>query len=360
MVCKRLTARGGDDAHSGSCATDGSLMARLVDIAEAAGVSVGLVSRVLNDSSTSRAAAATRERILRVADELGYRPNHAAQALKLARSNTIALVTPALVTNAMLLELMRGVEDESRVTGYTVLLGRSETMTDRTQLLHLLQTGRVDGFLLQGRDDETTESLTRLVAGAPVVLINARVDSRPGSVMIDDRAAARTATRYLLERGHRRTALVSGLTTSLTARLREEGYRQALAAVGIEPDEAMITRLGYAPESAAPALELLLRQPDPPSGVVVANVNAAMGVLTHARQMGFRVPADLSVIGIHDAWTADHTWPPLTTVSMPLYELGREAVRALQELLSTGHGADQVVDVRPPQIVERDSVRRHP
>jgi LacI family transcriptional regulator len=113
-------------------------MARLVDIAQAAGVSVGLVSRVLNDSPNTRAAAETRERIVRMAAELGYRPNYAARALKLARSNTIALVTPALATNAMVVELMRGVEDEARAVGFTVLLGRSETMTDRTQLLRLL------------------------------------------------------------------------------------------------------------------------------------------------------------------------------------------------------------------------------
>lgn len=244
--------------------------------------------------------------------------------------------------------------------GYTVLLGRSESMTDRTQMLRLLETGRVDGFLLQGRDDETTQSLTRLVAQAPVVLINSRVESRPGSVMIDDRGAARAATRYLLERGHRRTALVNGLPTSLTARLRGEGYRQALAEAGIEPDEGMITRLGYAPETAAPALESILRRPHPPSGVVVANVNGAMGVLTAARRMGFRVPEDVSLIGIHDAWTADHTWPPLTTVSMPLYDLGRAAVRALHERLSAAEGVDLVVDTRPPQIIERESVRWFP
>jgi LacI family transcriptional regulator len=332
-------------------------MARLVDIAEAAGVSVGLVSRVLNDSPSTRATAETRERIVRVAAELGYRPNYAARALKLARSNTIALVTPTLATNAMLLELLRGVEDESHAVGYTVLLGRSETMTDRRQMLRLLETGRVDGFLLQGRDDESIRSLSRLVASAPVVLINSRVDGKPGSVMIDDRAAARAATEHLLRRGHRRIGLVNGLPSSLTARLRGAGYRDTMADAGLTPDPAVITQLGYAVESAAPALEAILSQPEPPTALVVANVNAAMGVLTHARRMGFRVPEDLSVIGIHDAWTADHTWPPLTTVRMPLYDLGRAAVRAMRERLSAVDGMDLVVDTLPPEIVERDSVR---
>jgi LacI family transcriptional regulator, galactose operon repressor len=330
-------------------------MARLVDIAELAGVSVGLVSRVLNDDPATRAAAETRERIVRVASELGYRPHYAARALKFARTNTIALVVPDL-TNAFFTELTRGVEDESRRLGYTVLLGRSESLTDQTQLSRLLDEGRVDGFLLQGRDDETTQSLTRLIGRAPVVLINARIEDRPGSVMIDDRAAARTATEYLLERGHRKIGLINGLLTSLTARLREEGYRTALRAAGIQPSANRSTRLGYHVSSAAPAVDRVMSRRDPPSALVVANVNAALGVLTHARHLGCQVPEELSVIGIQDAWTADHTWPPLTTVRMPLYDLGIRAVAALKDRLSGSDGRDHIVSTVPPQVIERESV----
>jgi LacI family transcriptional regulator len=330
-------------------------MARLVDIAELAGVSVGLVSRVLNDDPATRATPETRERIMRLASELGYRPHHAARALKFARTNTIALVVPDL-TNAFFTELTRGVEDESRRLGYTVLLGRSESLTDQTQISRLLDEGRVDGFLLQGRDDETTQSLTRLIGRAPVVLINSRIENRPGNVMIDDRAAARTATEYLLERGHRKIGLINGLPTSLTARRREEGYKEALQAAGISPSADRITRLGYKVSSAAPAVDWVMSRRDRPSALVVANVNAALGVLTHARHLGHRVPNDLSVIGIHDAWTADHTWPPLTTVRMPLYELGIRAVAALKDRLSGCDATDHIVRSVPPQLIERESV----
>jgi LacI family transcriptional regulator len=330
-------------------------MARLVDVAERAGVSVGLVSRVLNDDPATRATAETRERIVRVASELGYRPHYAARALKFARTNTISLVVPDL-TNAMFTELTRGVEDEARRLGYTVLLGRSESLTDRTKISRLLDEGRVDGFLLQGRDDETTQSLTRLIGRAPVVLINARIDDRPGSVMIDDRAAARTAVEYLLERGHRKIGLINGLLTSLTARLREEGYQAALQAAGIAPRAGWITRLGYQVSTAAPAVDRVMSRRDPPTALLVANVNAALGVLTRARHLGYRVPEDLSVIGIHDAWTADHTWPPLTTVRMPLYDLGTRAVAALKDRLSGSEGADYIVATVPPQLIERESV----
>lgn len=330
-------------------------MARLVDIASVAGVSTGLVSRVLNDDPATRATAETRKRILKVAAELGYRPHYAARALKFARTNTISLVVPDL-TNALFTELMRGVEDECSRIGYAVLLGRSEQLTDRTQISRLLDEGRVDGFLLQGRDDETTQSLTRLVGQAPVVLINAQIASRPGSVMIDDRAAARVATEYLLGRGHHTIGLVNGLTTSLTARRREQGYRQAIAAVGITPARTHVSHLGYTVSSAAPALESIMRRNNPPTALLVANVNAALGVLTRARQLGLRVPEDLSVIAIHDAWTAEHSWPALTTVKVPLYDLGTQAVNALHDRLAGARGVDSIVNTVPPRIVERESV----
>lgn len=330
-------------------------MARLVDIAAAAQVSAGLVSRVLNNDPAARATDETRERIQRVASELGYRPHYAARALKNARTNTISLVVPDL-TNAMFTELMRGVEERAHRRGYTVLLGRSESLTDQGQISRLLDEGRVDGFILQGRDDETTESLTRLVGTAPVVLVNARVDSRPGSVMIDDRAAARVATNFLLAQGHRRIGLVNGLRTSLTARLREEGYRGALKDAGIRFLASRVTHRGYAVDTAGPAVDAIMSATHPPTALLVANVNAALGVLTHARHLGYVVPDDLSVIGIHDPWTADHTWPPLTTVRLPLYDLGVQAVETLHARLTGAEPVDVVVTTVPPRVVERASV----
>lgn len=354
MVTDRRRSGARDDAAAPV------LMARLVDVAAAAGVSVGLVSRVLNDHPATRATVETRQRILRVSADLGYRPNYAARALKLARANTLALVVPEITSNAMATELIRGVEDASGEEGLAVLLAGSESITDQRHVLRLLNTGQVDGLLLQGRDDETTASLTRLVGTAPVVLINARIESRPGSVMIEDRQAACTAATFLLERGHRRIGLINGLPTSLTAKLREEGFREALAAYGVVPREDWISRLGYLVSSAEPAVAGVLGRSDAPSALVVANVNCALGVLSAARHLGLAVPEDLSVIAIHDAWTSSHTWPPLTTVRLPLHELGRQAVLALQNRLAGLVGTDLVVDNPAPVVIERESVRGLP
>ena len=220
-------------------------------------MSVGLVSRVLNDDPATRATAETRQRILQAADRLGYRPNHTARALKSARTYTIGLVVPDL-TNALFTELMRGVEDASARLGYTVLLGRSESLTDRARISRLLDDGRVDGFLLQGRDDDTTQSLAAAVGTAPVVLINSKMRGRRGSVMLDDQAAGRAAADYLLEHGHRRIGLLNGVRSLSTARLRGEGFRAALRDAGLPVPPNLITWLGYTVPDAAPALEKIM------------------------------------------------------------------------------------------------------
>ncbi len=335
-------------------------MARLVDIARAAGVSVGLVSRVLNDDPATRATDERRRRIREVATALQYRPHHAARALKLARTQTMALVVPIL-TNVIFSELLRGVEDEAREFGYTLLLARSESFDAEGKMYQLVEEGRVDGFLLQGRDDETNEALSARIGQAPAVLINSILAGRPGSVMTDDRAAARLGTQHLLDRGHRRIALMNGLGTSETARRRRAGFVGALEAAGLDPADAPVTEFGYSPGSAYPAVAALFDDRaarSRPTAVLVANLNTAMAALTGLRNQGVRVPQDVSVVALHDAWIADHSWPALTTVKMPVYEQGRRSVRLLHSALQGEPIADLVVSDPEPELIKRSSVAR--
>ncbi|WP_040422987.1 LacI family DNA-binding transcriptional regulator [Actinopolymorpha alba] len=337
-------------------------MVRLVDIAKAAGVSVSLVSRVLNDDPAARATEETRRRVRDTAAAMGYRPHHAARALKLARTNTIALAVPVL-TNAIFSELLRGVEDEARELGYTLMFARSESFDEQRQMSQLVEEGRVDGFLLQRPDDETDESLARRIGNAPVVLINSVLPGHPGSVMIDDHGAAALATEHLLSLGHRRIGLVNGFQTTETARRRGAGFAQTLAAAGLDPELSPVTHFGYAPESAAAehAVTEIFGDDRPkreqPTALVVANVNAALAVLTCLRRHGLGVPDDVSVVAIHDAWTAEHSWPPVTTVRLPVYEQGQTSVRMLHDALRGIAAGDTIIEEPPPILVERESVR---
>lgn len=331
-------------------------MATLSDVASIAGVSVSAVSRVLSGDPTARVSDATRERIQAAARRLDYRPNFAARALKFSRTNVVALVVPDL-TNAIFTELMGGVEDEANERGYTVLLARAEGMArEPDAIARLIGEGRVDGAIVQLGDLTGSDAVATLLEGPlPVVFVNSNHPELSGSVVLEDAEGMRLATRHLIDLGHRRIAHVGGLPDSDTGRRRREGFEAAMREAGLGIDADLVTELGYEPRAGGLALERLAGLPVPPTAVVVANVNAAIGLLLEARRLGLRVPEDLSIVAMHDAWTAENTWPPLTTVRMPLYELGRAAMAAITERLAGAEQAEVVVREPAPELVVRES-----
>jgi LacI family transcriptional regulator len=364
-------------------------MATLSDVAALAGVSISAVSRVLSDSPATRVRPETRERIHAAARELDYRPNFAGRALKLARSNVIALIVPDL-TNAVFTELMHGVQQSALAHDYMVLLGRAEDIQpgggvpgggvsgggvpgggvsgdgasgDHASggdgsggdiIARLIGEGRVDGMLVQlgaDADREGVESVLR--TGAPVIFINSIEPGHVGAVALDDEAGARLATEHLIGLGHTRIALAGG--TTFTAQRRERGFMAAMADAGLAVPAEFSTAFGYLPADGRRSLRALMTLKEPPTGLFVANVNAAIGALAEARALGVRIPEDLSVVAMHDAWTAENTWPPLTTVKMPLRELGARAVESLFKRMKGGEVEDIVVDAPPPVLIARES-----
>jgi LacI family transcriptional regulator len=331
-------------------------MATLSEIARRAGVSVSVVSRVLNGDPTVRTRLETRQRVLRVAKELNYTANFAGRALRLARSKTLALITPA-VSSPLFSDLLTGATDAAEAEDYTLLIGWSDRITQGSDTLRrLVGEGRVDGFVLQRTDDLSDQALENLVANdARVVLVTSRTPRRQGSVILDDVAGAKLATEHLIALGHTRIGLVGGIPSSDIARRREQGYAEALHDAGLRRRESLVRRIGYSPELAAVAIESLVGTDRRPTGVVVANVNGAIGALTTLRRLGLRVPEDISVVAYHDVWLAEHTWPPLTTVKMPYYEVGVQAVRSLIAQLAGSPGQDIVVREPAPQLILRSS-----
>lgn len=334
-------------------------MATLTEIARRAGVSVSVASRVINGDPNVRARPETRQRVLDAAKELNYTANYAGRALRLARSRAIALVTPS-VSSPLFADLLGGATDAAESEGYTLLIGRSERIVAGSDTLkRLVGEGRVDGFVLQRADDLSDQALENLVANdARFVLVTSRTPGRKGSVILDDVAGARLATEHLISLGHRRIALIGGIPSSDIARRREHGYASALHEAGLRRREALVRRWGYSPELAAQAAQSLVEAR--PTGIVVSNVNGAVGALTALRRMAVEVPGDVSVVAYHDEWVAEHTWPPLTTVKMPYYEVGVQAVRLLIAQLSGSPPQDIVVTDPAPVLVQRMSTAPAP
>ncbi|MGZ0153519.1 LacI family DNA-binding transcriptional regulator [Kribbella sp. WER1] len=331
-------------------------MATLGDVAARAGVSISAVSRVLSDAPDSRVSAATRQRIVDAATALHYRPNFAGRALKSARTQVVGLVVPD-ITNALFTELMHGAEDEATERGYTVLLGRSDDVRPGGEVIaRLIGEGRVDGMALQVGDGVPPAGLSDLLTTqAPIVLVNSSTPGHSGSVTLDDHRGALIATEHLLGLGHERIAFANGLPRSFTAKRRRTGYKLALENAGVVVPRQYETRAGYTVDNGRTALRRLMALTPRPTGIVVANVNAAVGLLGEARKLGIRIPEELSVVTVHDSWTAENTWPPLTAVKMQFYTVGRTAVRSVIRRIETGETTDEVVTDPPPELIVRES-----
>lgn len=305
-------------------------MAKISDVASLAGVSTAAVSRILSGDVKLRVTEETRERVLAAARELRYVPNNAARSLRTARTRTIALVVPD-VTSAVYSELARGAEDEAAARGYALVLGRAEHLEgDGEWLRRLVAEGRVDGVILQLPDGSPVSTLDFLTAGeTPIVVINSIDHGSHSTIVLDDAAGIRTAVDHLRLLGHTEIGYVGGAADSHTGLRRRGAYLAAMAEAGFPVQESWMTALGYSGENGRAAVGELLAAGLLPTALVVANLNAALGVLAEIHERGLRVPHDVSIVAMHDVWYADATWPPITTVRMPLRELGAAAVSRL-------------------------------
>jgi LacI family transcriptional regulator len=301
----------------------------------------------------------TRERVLLAARELFYVPNHAARSLRTARTKTMALVVPE-VTSAVFAELARGAEHEAALHGLALVLGRAEQLEgDSEWLRRLVAEARIDGVILQLPDATLAADLDQFaLQGTPTVLINSMSDAPLSTIVLDDAAGVRLAVDHLAFLGHRDIGLVGSTPGSATGERRETGFRDALDDAGLSAHESWMTRLGYGGEDGRAAVDQLMARGELPTALVVANLNAALGVLAELHQRGLRVPADISLVAIHDVWYADSIWPPLTTVRMPLSSLGAAAVRRLLD--TDAEVSHAVIGSPAPELLVRQSTASPP
>jgi LacI family transcriptional regulator len=333
----------GDAAHA---------PARLRDVAELAGVDPSLVSRVLSGSLPFSIRDETRERIVRAAAELDYRPHAQARALRRRRTMLIGMIVPTL-SNVVYERIHEGAASRAAELGYSLVVAAG-VADDFPDLLH----GQVDGLLLAVATEDRSPVIVPRGARLPIVLVNRAGSGELTSVTVDDAAGARLATRHLFELGHRRVGHLAGPRGLDTARRRLEGFVEAYRERGDAPAEDLIVEGGYSEPEGFAAMRTLLDRPDRPTGVFVANVQAAIGALAAARQLGLRVPVDVSVVSLHDAPLTEFLDPPLTTVRMPLDEMGRRAVEIVLSGHPNGPGAFRVES--PPLLVVRDSTSLPP
>ena len=336
-------------------------MIKLVDVANAADVSISVVSRIRNADPSLRVAAKTRERVLAAAKELRYQPNHAARALRLSKNSAIALLTPDYA-NAIFSEIARGVEEEADIRNLSVLINRANAVESADGWLRrIVEEGRADGIILQAPDGVTKEGLEKLISGTlPIILINSRDDSKLSHIIFDDAGAVELALEHLFSLGHEKIGFLGGEVSSPTGARRFAGFVSGMKRKKLAVNLEWVTRIGYTGVDGRKAVSQIFNKSDHPTALIVANANAALGALAQIHTLGLRVPEDISLVSIHDIWFADATWPPITAVKMPNYELGKLAIGMLLKQMETGI-IEKIILTNPPnQLVVRSSTSKAP
>lgn len=306
-------------------------MPTIRDVAQAAGVGIGTVSRVL--SADPHVAAATRARVQAEIDRLGYRSSPVARALRQGRSLTLDVLVP-LFTHHFYVEVLRGLTAALVDSAYALVIRTIERPGDRDRAFAACGSpGGADGVVIVSLIPSPA-LLARLgAAQVPLVLVDS---TAPGvsSISVDYCAGAVVVVQHLLALGHRRIALIDRRADPFAFQdpgERQAGYRQALLAAGLPLRPAYEVVTDYSPEAGQAALAPLLALPDPPTALLVGSDSQALGVLAAARNLGVRVPEDLSVVGYNDIEIAPYLG--LTTVRVPMAEMGRQGgERLLQQL----------------------------
>jgi len=328
--------------------------ATILDVARAVGVHASTVSRALNPQARHRVSAAVAERIAAASHRLGYTPDVFAAGLRTRRSNTIGVLIPDIM-NPVFPPILRGIEDALAAAGCTAIIANTDggPRHDATLLDRLLGR-RVDGLILataRRRDPMVDRCLAE---GVPVVLINRTVAGRQpvSAVVNDDEAGIGLAVAHLLGLGHRRIAHIAGPRALSTGHARRLGFMAALK----DADPALIVEAAaYSMAAGDAATARLLAGEARFTAIVAANDLLALGCYDALARAGLRCPQDMSVTGFNDMPFADRFSPPLTTVRIQHYEMGRRAGDVLLERLRRRSDIATVTIRLEPSLVVRGS-----
>lgn len=326
----------------------------LDDVARHARVSTATVSRCINDPEM--VSKPTRERVQAAIRSLGYTPNFAARSMAAKRTSTIGAIIPTM-ENAIFARGLQAFQEELHRHGYTLLVSSSayDPEAEEEQIRTLVARG-ADGLLLIGhdRDPEIYDYLER--QRVPVLVAWSHDPAgRAPAIGFDNRAAMRALAEQAIGLGHRRIAMISGVSgQNDRARMRIAGVRDAMAAHGLDPEALDPVELPYSVTNGARAFARLMARTPRPSLVFCGNDVLAAGALQGARELGINVPAEVSITGFDDIELARVVTPDLTTVQVPHREMGQMAAKELVAMIKEKRrGVSHRLEVR---IVNRSSV----
>ncbi|NLO82360.1 MAG: LacI family transcriptional regulator [Clostridiales bacterium] len=331
-------------------------MITIKDVAKRAGVSASTVSRAL--SGKVPVDRETRDRVMEAVRALNYRPNVLAKGLKEGRTNTIGLIIPN-ICNPIFPAVARGVEDVARENGFTVVLcNTDEDMDMERSYVEKLQNRWVDGLIFATAREESEHILKLKQQAFPVVLVARHMGAAVDAVVVDNYSSSVEAVDYLIKTGHKKICIVVGDRDLMLYRERFEGYRHALESAGLPLYHAMVLDVSGRDDNGYDAIKSMLERGIIPDAIFATSDPRAIGAIRAIKDCGLRVPDDISVIGFDDLDISLYIDPPLTTVSQPLYEMGREAARKLINLINGDKDEKPQITIMETRLVKRKSVKQ--
>ena len=323
------------------------------DVARLADVHPGTVSRALNEQTRALVNEETAARVLRAANELGYRPNPIARGLKTNRSYTVGVVIPDL-TNPLFPPIVRGIEDRLGAAGYTPLIVNTDNDPEREcSHIEAMLARQVDGLIAATARLDVTLLADAAAGGTPLVLVNRSLEDRSAAaVTVDDRKGIALAVEHVAALGHRLIGNVAGPQNVSTGHLRHLGFIEAMTAAGLPVGAGHVTYAGAftEPEGARACADLLAYEPRV-TAIVAANDRLAMGCYDTLERLGLSCPGDVSIVGFNDMPFIDRLQPPLTSVRVPQREIGTTAADLLLAQLSSGDDPVRQILLEPELVV---------
>jgi LacI family transcriptional regulator len=325
----------------------------LRDVARVAGVHPATVSRALNEETRTLVNDETAKRVLKVAGELGYQPNPIARGLKTNRSYTIGVLIPDL-TNPLFPPILRGIEDHLETGGYTALTANTDNDPERELSdSQTMRARQVDGIIAATarRDHRLHDAL--LEAGIELVLVNRRQPHLPvDSATADDRLGMQLSVEHLVALGHTRIAHLAGPLDYSTGLDRYDSFHETMRAAGLEPDpDLVLVAEAFTESEGARLCGQLIGEARRFTAIAAANDLIALGCYDVFAERGVRCPEDVSVIGFNDMPFAARFQPPLTTIRIPHYEIGKAAAQLMLERLQGGGSAPREIMLEPSLVV---------
>jgi LacI family transcriptional regulator len=325
------------------------------DVAKYANVSIATVSRIVN--GLPGYTEDTKKKVQEAIEALGYQPNAIARGLINKRTQTIGVLFPE-VSGMLSSEVLEGVENAAHDGGFSVIVCNTTSSGKRTvKYLRLLQEKRVDGIIFASENVKEEYYKIFQEMQVPVVLVSTASQFDLPFVRVNDYEGAFQATEYLIQKGHKQIGMIGGSFQDPIAGVpRMNGFQDALKKHGLDFSENhMTSNEGYRFQNGKDSLPVLLEKLPEMTALFAASDEMAIGAMAAAHKLGIRVPEELSIIGYDNLKIAEMCYPPLTTVSQPLKEMGQSAGQILVKLIK---GKEKEAESRymPFTIVERQSV----